>query len=32
MLSKVIPADLEKESKIKNHERSLIEELFDLYK
>jgi hypothetical protein len=32
MLSKVIPADPEKEGKITNHERSLIEELFDLYK
>ena len=30
--SKVIPADPEKEGKITNHERSLIEELFDLYK
>jgi hypothetical protein len=32
MLSKVIPADPEKEGKIINHERSVIVELFDLYK
>jgi hypothetical protein len=31
MLSKVISAEPEKEVKITNHERSLIEELFDLY-
>jgi hypothetical protein len=32
MLPKVIPADPEKKGKIANHERSLIEELFDQYK
>ena len=32
MLSKVIPAYPEKEDKVTNHERSLFEEFFDLYK
>jgi len=32
MLSKVVPAYPEKEDKITNHERSLFEKFFGLYK